>query len=77
MAPYGRHFDNRRRQEHQRPTYNSIFIGGREDVGLAFLSDIFDTSDEDEKRDEGDGNDSEDGDNEGDGTSGLNTLLED
>ena len=44
---------------------------------MAFLSDIFDTSDEDENRDEGDGNDSEDGDNEGDGTSGLDMLLED
>lgn len=47
-----------------------------EGVGLASLSDLFDTSDEDKKRGKGDGNDSDD-DNEGDGTSGLSTLLED
>ena len=72
MASHGRHFYNRRR-----PTYNSVFTGGREGVGLAFLSGIFDTSDEDEKRDKGNGNDCEDGYNEGDGTSSLDTLLED
>ena len=47
-----------------------------EGVGLASLSDLFDTNDEDKKRGKGDGNDSDD-DNEGDGTSGLSTLLED